>query len=111
VLIISFDMNTDDPRSGKARKAFEDTLEARGWKTEIRVGDTLETLPATTRVADRTAAEAKLDLLAADAAATRIEPLFAVTKHVISQFARIDSGSDDVRPAGAIQDLIERTRR
>ena len=111
MLIISFDMNTDGPKSGKARKAFEETLEAKGWKTEIRVGGTLETLPDTTRVADRTTAEAKLDLLAADAAAKRIEPLFAVTKHVISQCDRVDSGSDEVRPAGAIQGLIDRTRR
>ena len=45
VLIISFDMNTDGPKSGTARKAFEDTLEAKDWNIEIRVGDTMETLP------------------------------------------------------------------
>lgn len=98
-VIISFDMNTKGPKSTQARSAFEAGLVAAGWVNEILVGGRLETLPDTTLVATRTDAQAKGDVATAEAAAKKVEPLFAVTKFIISRYVRIDSRSDVTRPS------------
>ena len=106
-VIISFDMNTKGSRSTEARQAFEDALATAGWSKEILVGDRWETLPDTTLVATRTAIQAKGDAAAAEAAAKRVEPLFAVTKFVISKYDRIDSRSNDTRPGQSFQERVD----
>ncbi len=97
-VIISFDMNTKGSRSTEARQAFEDALATAGWSKEILVGARWETLPETTLVATKTPTQAKGDVATAEAAAKKVEPLFAVTKFVISKYDRIDSRSDKTRP-------------
>lgn len=106
-VIISFDMNTKGPKSAQARDAFEAGLAAAGWVNEILVGGHWETLPDTTCVANRTDAQAKGDVATAEAAAKKVEPLFAVTKFVISRYGRIDSRSDDMRPDTSPRQRVE----
>ncbi|WP_411903746.1 hypothetical protein [Methylorubrum thiocyanatum] len=110
-LIISFDMNSGKPKSSAARKAFEDKLKELGWKNEILVGETWETLPDTTLVSSRTDADALADVTSAETAAKRIEPAFVLEKHVISLYRRLDSRSDATRrKLVSAQDFMRRLR-
>lgn len=110
-MILSFDMNTDGPKNGAPRRAFEAAFQAAGWRNEILVSGTWETLPETTLVVDRSDNQARDDqarddVREAEMAARKVEPLFKVTRFVLSGYRRIDSRIDKTRPGTSMRDLL-----